>query len=221
MKTFTAKFLCFAFFFLTITGFIPKPKDRIILISTQFGDIKVRLYNETPTHRDNFIKLARAKFYDGTLFHRVIKNFMIQGGDPISKIPDSLSKAGNGGPGYTLPAEIVPKYFHKKGVIAAARLGDAVNPKKESDGSQFYIVQGRVFSDAELTNMEKMMGKTFTKEQRLAYTTVGGAPHLDGNYTVFGEVISGLDVVDKIAAVATLPGDRPKENVKMTVKVLK
>jgi len=221
MKTFTVKFLCFAFFFFIITGFIPKPKDRIVLITTQFGDIKVRLFNETPNHRDNFIKLAKAKFYDGTLFHRVIKNFMIQGGDPISKLPDSLSKAGSSGPGYTLPAEIVPKYFHKKGVIAAARLGDAINPQKESSGSQFYIVQGKVFSDAELTNMEKMTGKTFTEEQRLAYTTVGGTPHLDGNYTVFGEVISGLDVVDKIAAVATLPGDRPKENVKMTVKVLK
>lgn len=221
MKSISTKILFLGLMCFTFMAFAPKHKDKIVLIKTKFGDIKIRLYNETPRHRDNFVKLARSKFYNGTLFHRVIKNFMIQGGDPLSKIPDSLTKVGNGGPGYTMAAEFAPKYFHKKGVIAAARLGDAINPKKDSDGSQFYIVQGRVFTNAELDNMEKMSGKTFTKEQRQAYTTVGGTPHLDGNYSVFGEVISGLDVVDKIAAVETLPGDRPKEDIRMTVKVLK
>lgn len=221
MKSISIKFLFLVFLCFTFSAFAPKPKDKMVLVRTKFGEIKIRLYNETPRHRDNFIKLAKSKFYNGTLFHRVIRNFMIQGGDPLSKISDSIQKVGNGGPGYTLAAEFVPKYFHKKGVIAAARLGDAINPKKDSDGSQFYIVQGRVFTNADLDNMEKMTGKTFTKEQRQAYTTVGGTPHLDGNYTVFGEVVSGLDVVDKIAAVETLPGDRPKEDVIMTVKVVK
>ena len=160
--------------------------ETIVLLKTSLGDIKIKLYNETPLHRDNFIKLVNAKFYDGVLFHRVIKDFMIQVGDPESKNAPAEKRLGAGGPGYTIPAEILPQFKHKKGAVAAARLGDQMNPKRESSGSQFYIVHS-----------EK------------------GTPHLDNQYTVFGEVIEGLDVVDKIAAVKTAPGDRPLEDVKL------
>ncbi len=195
-----------------------KTSNKIIIISTQMGDIKLKLYDETPLHRDNFIKLVTEHYFDSTLFHRVINNFMIQGGDPDSKNAVSGAMLGNGGPSYTIPAEFVPSLIHKKGVLAAAREGDMVNPQKASSGSQFYIVQGKIFTTDELDMLSKKMGKTFTPEQIKTYTTIGGTPHLDGSYTVFGEVISGWDVVDKIAVVATDQNNRPKEDIRMFVK---
>jgi peptidyl-prolyl cis-trans isomerase B (cyclophilin B) len=194
--------------------------EKIVLITTDFGTIKVKLYNETPLHRDNFIKLVSSGFYNGLLFHRVINQFMIQGGDPDSRNAKAGQMLGNGGPGYTIPAEIMPQYFHKKGALAAARMGDNVNPQKESSGSQFYLVQGKVHSNEELDFFESRTGKKYAAAQRNAYTTLGGTPHLDGGYTVFGEVIEGLDVIDKIAQV---PGDgqnRPLKDVKMTVSIV-
>ncbi len=251
-------------------------KDKIVLIKTTYGDIKIRLYNETPIHRDNFIKLVSEGFYDSLLFHRVINNFMIQGGDPDSKNAKPEQTLGNGGPGYTLPAEFIPELFHKKGALAAAREDDRVNPEKRSSGSQFYIVQGKVYTDKELDVMEDRLNQNikvdlirnyilspenselkakidslqrikkyedvnalvkeiegdvkddydkadkfkFTDAQRKLYTTVGGTPHLDGAYTVFGEVIEGLDVIDKIAEVKTDKNNRPLEDVVMTIVVI-
>lgn len=192
-----------------------------VLISTDYGDITIALYNETPKHRDNFIKLAESGFYDGTLFHRVIKYFMIQGGDPDSKNAAPGATLGNGGPGYTIPAEINPKFFHKKGALAAARQGDQVNPKRASSGSQFYIVQGKPTPEADLKIYEQRMNVKFSPEQIKAYTTVGGAYHLDGAYTIFGEVVDGLDVIDKIADVQVDRMNRPVKDIKMTVKVIK
>ena len=230
------------------------------------GNITVKLYNETPKHRDNFIKLAKEGTYDSTLFHRVIKNFMIQAGDPQSKTATDTTTLGNGDVGYTLPAEFNPKFFHKKGALAAARLGDEVNPNKESSGCQFYIVTGRKFSEAQMISMENQLNEArletvfnelarkhmkeiykmrkagdndgllelqdsleaqargivakepalkFSREQIAAYTTVGGAPHLDGAYTVFGEVTEGMDVIDKIQAVKTNRADRPETDVRI------
>lgn len=194
--------------------------DRLVQISTEFGDIVIMLYDETPLHRDNFLKLASQGFYDGTLFHRVIQGFMIQGGDPESRDAGPEQRIGSGGPGYNVPAEIIPGLFHKKGAVAAARQGDQVNPERNSSGSQFYIVQGRVYTSQELDMMEQQTGKAFTPEQRQAYTTVGGTPHLDDAYSVFGEVLQGLDVVEKIAATPKGPGDRPQQNIPMTVELL-
>lgn len=243
-----------------------------VKISTTEGDIIVRLYDETPKHRDNFLKLAAKGYFDGTLFHRVIKDFMIQGGDPDSKGAPAGKTLGTGGPDYTIPAEFVyPKLFHKRGALSAARLGDEVNPDRESSGSQFYIVWGKTYKAAELKQMERQLemqqeqtifnqlakenrdkilelrrnrdraalqelqdeliaqtkaismekGKpAFTDEQREAYTTVGGTPFLDNQYTVFGEVEEGLDVVERIQNCATLGNDRPKEDVSMTVTIL-
>ena len=211
-----------AFSLFTKSVIAQKNKSTEVLISTKFGDMKVLLYNETPKHRDNFVKLINKKFYDGTLFHRVIKNFMIQGGDPNSVNAKPDATLGNGGPGYTIDAEIVPKYFHKKGALAAARLGDRANPKKKSSGSQFYIVKGKIYGDKELDAMELRMGKKFSEEQREAYKTIGGTPNLDGEYTVFGEVIQGLNIIDKIAAVETDKAtNRPLKDIKMTIKVVK
>ncbi|MDR0745275.1 MAG: peptidylprolyl isomerase [Mediterranea sp.] len=242
-------------------------KETLLKIETTMGDITVKLYNETPLHRDNFIKLAKNGTYEGTLFHRVIKDFMIQAGDPESRNAPKGKMLGSGDVGYTLPAEFVyPDYFHKKGALSAARQGDQVNPQKASSGCQFYIVTGQVFNDSTLLSFEQnkiqnklndifdvlaqkytkeiyMMRKEkdeeglhnlqekllaeaeteaakqpdfrFTPEQVLAYTTVGGTPHLDNNYTVFGEVIEGLDVVDAIQKVATDRSDRPEEDVKI------
>jgi cyclophilin family peptidyl-prolyl cis-trans isomerase len=195
--------------------------QRIVEISTDFGKIQVKLYDNTPLHRDNFIKLASEGFYDGIIFHRVIKSFMIQGGDPESKNADPSKMLGNGGPGYTIPAEFHKENFHKKGALAAARLGDNANPQKASSGSQFYIVQGKQYSDLELDHMEQRMNAKFTTQQREAYKTVGGTPHLDGGYTVFGEVISGIEVIDAIAAVQTGQADRPVKDVKMTIRIVK
>lgn len=236
-----------------------------VKIETTKGDIIVKLYDETPNHRDNFIKLVKEGTYEGTLFHRVIKDFMIQAGDPDSKGAPKGQMLGSGDVGYTVPAEFVyPQLFHKKGALAAARQGDNVNPEKASSGCQFYIVTGRVFNDSTLQAMEEQKTQNkftsvfnslaqkhmkeiyqlrrnndqeglmnlqdsifgeaqklladepafkFTEEQRQAYTTVGGTPHLDGEYTVFGEVIEGLDVVDEIQQVATNASDRPDEDI--------
>jgi len=198
-----------------------KPLGPMVKIITEFGDITLVLYNETPLHRDNFLKLAGEGFYDGVLFHRVINAFMIQGGDPNSKTAQPGQPLGTGGPDYTIAAEIVNGLFHKKGALAAARLGDQQNPERRSSGSQFYIVQGRVWTPEELDRMEQQRGQAFSPEQRQAYTTFGGTPHLDAAYTVFGEVVEGLEVVDRIAAVQTGPGDRPLQDVSMKIVVLK
>lgn len=191
-----------------------------VLIETDLGNITVKLYNETPRHRDNFLKLVNDGFYDDLLFHRVIKNFMIQGGDPKSKDAQPGQMLGDGGLPYTVPAEFVPTLFHKKGALAAARQGDNVNPNKESSSCQFYIVQGNVWQLNQLKMMEYQMQKHFSQAQIDAYTTIGGTPHLDGDYTVFGEVVEGLDVVDKIAAVQCGQFDRPVKDVKMKMSVI-
>ena len=179
-------------------------KETIVVIETSQGTIKAKLYNDTPLHRDNFIKLVNEGWYNGSPFHRIIKNFMIQGGQNAD---------GRMDPGYTIPAEFRDNHFHKKGALCAARQGDQVNPKKASSGSQFYIVQGQVFDDKKLEIYEERLGKIFNATQRQAYKTVGGTPHLDGDYTVFGEVIEGLDIVDKIASVKTGYMDVPVEPV--------
>lgn len=197
----------------------PAEKERIVEITTDMGKIKIKLYNETPQHRDNFIKLASEGFYNGTLFHRVIKDFMIQGGDPNSKNASPDAMLGSGDVGYKIPAEFNAALHHKKGALSAARDN---NPEKASSGCQFYIVQGRQFSDNDLNGFEVRNKTKYTEKQRNDYKTIGGTPHLDMNYTVFGEVIEGLDVIDKIAAVPTKPGDRPVSDVKMiSVKVIK
>ena len=201
-----------------------KDRKRDVLLQTNYGDIILRLSDSTPLHRDNFLKLVKTGYYDSILFHRVIKNFMIQGGDPNSKHAKPGEPLGNGGPDYTIPAEFRTSLFHKKGVIAAARND---NPEKASSGSQFYIVQGKIFTDAGLDSVEtyRLNGRKIPARQREVYKTMGGTPHLDQTYTVFGEVIKGLDVVDKIAAVPTSKGqdrDRPLEDVRiMKTKLIK
>lgn len=195
-------------------------KKSFVLIETNFGNMKILLYEDTPLHRENFINLVKSGFYDGLLFHRVIKKFMIQGGDPDSRDAATGAMLGNGGPGYTIPAEFRPNHFHKKGALAAARQGDAVNPRKESSGSQFYIVQGRTYDNFEMDQIAEKMNKTFSDEQMNVYGSTGGTPFLDNDYTVFGEVVEGLDVIDKIAAVRCNPANRPLEDVKMTIKII-
>lgn len=195
-------------------------KRKKVEIQTKYGTMVVELYNETPKHRDNFIKLAKEKFYDDLIFHRVIRNFMIQGGDPNSRNAAPNIQLGNGGPGYQIDAEILPKFIHKKGALSAARLGDQINPQKQSSGSQFYVVQGTIVSRQELMNFQQRSRLNYTEEQIKTYTTTGGTPHLDGAYTVFGEVIKGLEVIDKIAAQPTVPGDRPVENIVMKVRII-
>ncbi|MEZ5013929.1 MAG: peptidylprolyl isomerase [Chitinophagales bacterium] len=190
-----------------------------VIISTDYGDMKLKLYNETPKHRDNFIKLVKEGYYNDLLFHRVMQNFMIQGGDPQSKNAGPNAQLGTGGPGYTVPAEFRNDLIHKKGALAAARQPDQVNPQKASSGSQFYIVQGKKYTNDELDQMERGYGIHLDDMQRKVYTTVGGTPFLDYNYTVFGEVVEGMDVIDKIAAVQTNPSDRPVKDVKMQIKM--
>ena len=203
------------------------PKETKVLISTSFGDIKVKLYNETPKHRDNFIKLVKDGFYNETLFHRVIQNFMIQGGDPDSKTAQKGAFLGEGDVNYTLPAEFNPKYIHKKGALAAARQPDNINPEKASSGCQFYIVQGKTTTKEDIDKLLKRKNNdreqliTYTNEQYEIYETIGGTPHLDMDYTVFGEVVEGLEVIDKIAAVEKDKRDRPIEDIKMTMKIIK
>ncbi len=188
------------------------------LVETEFGNMKILLYNETPKHKENFIKLAKEGFYDDLLFHRVIKNFMIQGGDPDSRGANPNARLGGGGPGYLIDAEI--GFPHIKGALAAARTGGASNPEKKSSGSQFYIVQGQSLTDAQLDNMERFKNIKYGEAQRKLYKELGGRPDLDQEYTVFGEVVEGLDVIDKIANVPTANGDRPTQDVKMKVKIL-
>jgi peptidyl-prolyl cis-trans isomerase B (cyclophilin B) len=199
----------------------PKVVENIeheVLISTDLGDMVVKLYNQTPKHRDNFLKLVNEKFYDSLLFHRVIKNFMIQGGDPQSKNAAKGVMLGSGDVGYTIPAEFVDTLIHKKGALAAAR---TENPEKASSGCQFYIVQGTVLTEEQANMMKMQRGVELSPEQKRVYSTIGGTPFLDKNYTVFGEVIQGLDVLDKIAAVQTAPGDRPLKDIHMSMKVIK
>jgi len=186
-------------------------------IITDKGIIIVRLSDSTPLHRDNFLKLAKQGYYDSVLFHRVIKNFMVQAGDPDSKHAKPGAELGNGGPTYSIPAEFRSTLFHYKGVIAAAREGDDVNPKKASSGSQFYIVEGKKFTDAGLDSLEirRLHGRKIPINQREIYKTIGGTPHLDQNYTVFGEVIKGLDVIDSISFVRTDTNDRPIKDVRI------
>jgi cyclophilin family peptidyl-prolyl cis-trans isomerase len=209
------KRLSFLFLLIFATSIVVFSQSTKIIIETSQGTMIAVLYDETPVHRDNFIKLAETGFYEGLLFHRVIKSFMVQGGDPESKDAPSSKTLGNGGPGYTLPAEIVPKYFHKKGALAAARTGDQTNPQRRSSGSQFYIVQGQKYTDMKLDAMEKQLFTEFSKEQRNDYIELGGVPHLDAQYTVFGEIIEGLNIIDLIANVETGKSDRPVEDVKI------
>jgi cyclophilin family peptidyl-prolyl cis-trans isomerase len=192
-----------------------------ILISTTLGDMVIELYNETPLHRDNFIQLAETGYYDNVLFHRVISGFMIQGGDPDSRNAQPGAPLGVGGPGYNIPAEFVQGLYHEKGALSAARMGDNVNPEKESSGSQFYIVQGRVLTSQELDMIEQRTGTVLTAEQRRIYSTTGGTPHLDGAYTVFGRLVQGFEILDRIAAVETDRANRPIQDVRMTMSVLK
>jgi cyclophilin family peptidyl-prolyl cis-trans isomerase len=191
-------------------------------ITTTRGIIIVRLSDSTPKHRDNFLRLAKTGYYDSLLFHRVIRNFMIQSGDPDSKTGNPgkpLSQGGSGGPGYTIPAEFRPALFHKRGALGAARTGDDVNPARASSGSQFYIVEGKRFTDAGLDSVEtyRLKGRKIPEDERSVYKQHGGAPHLDQQYTVFGEVIKGMDIVDSIAAVKTSgpPLDRPLAEVRI------
>jgi len=199
-----------------------KSKEIMIEITTNKGVFVVKLYNETPLHRDNFVKLVNEKYYDSLLFHRVIQDFMIQGGDPDSRRAVSGQMLGNGGPDYTIPAEFNASIIHKKGALAAARTSDNINPKKESSGSQFYIVQGKIFDSIQLKNINLRNHINYTDQQKKIYQTIGGTPHLDGAYTVFGEVIQGLEIIDAIAAVATNQANRPLEDIRIiSMKIVK
>lgn len=200
---------------------ITAPEPCLVEIQTPYGNMLAELSNETPLHRDNFMHLVEQQFYDSLLFHRVIRNFMIQGGDPNSKGAGPNARLGSGGPGYQVDAEFRDDMIHTKGAIAAARTGDQVNPQKKSSGSQFYIVQGNRVSDSILDQIEANKGFRYTSEQRDAYKRLGGTPHLDRDYTVFGHIIEGMDVIDKIAAARTRPGDRPEEDVWMIMRVVK
>ncbi|HHS96030.1 MAG TPA: PKD domain-containing protein [Phaeodactylibacter sp.] len=194
------------------------PIQCLVEIETNYGTMTALLYNETPLHRDNFLKLVEKGFYDDLLFHRVIHGFMIQGGDPESRNAPASKRLGSGGPGYQIPAELVDSLVHIKGALAAARTN---NPEKKSSGSQFYIVQGRPISKKQLDLIEAKKDLHYTEEQRRIYTTLGGTPHLDKEYTVFGIIIDGLDVLDEIAATKTGAGDRPVENIKMKIRAIK
>ena len=192
-------------------------QQKKVVIETEYGNMTAVLYDETPQHRDNFIKLANEGFFDDLLFHRVIPGFMIQGGDPDSKGAAPGQRLGMGGPGYTIPAEFVDQHIHLKGALSAARQPDAVNPQKASSGSQFYVVQGQPVQAALLDG--PFASKNHTAEQKQAYQQVGGTPQLDRDYTVFGMVIEGFDVIDKIAAVQKDGNNRPIQDVKMKVRV--
>jgi peptidyl-prolyl cis-trans isomerase B (cyclophilin B) len=203
-----------------VTKLKKRDRRKDVELETTQGNIVLRLYDSTPLHRDNFLRLVKEGFYDSILFHRVIQNFMIQAGDPESKRAPAGQPLGNGGPDYTIPAEFRPSLFHKKGVLAAAREGDQINPLKASSGSQFYIVQGKKFTDHDLDSIEihRLNGRKIPAEYREFYKTAGGTPQLDQNYTIFGEVVKGYEVVEKIAAVATSKAedkDRPLENVRI------
>ena len=251
---------------LVLGSFVKKGDEVEVIMTTSKGELILKLYNQTPIHRDNFVNLINNQFYNGISFHRVIKNFMAQAGDPNSRDPEYTGSLGNNSEGETLPAEIYPSLFHKKGALAAARMGDQVNPEKRSSGSQFYIVQGKKYNRNQLTQMEARINQqlegnlvgiflkdssnreymnrvkvcqqngwmdslnvvigeiknmvlkdvdkfTFSEEQLKAYETVGGTPFLDNGYTVFGEVVSGIDIIDSICTTPTLPGDKPQEPI--------
>jgi peptidyl-prolyl cis-trans isomerase B (cyclophilin B) len=200
---------------------VKAPTDCLVLIQTAHGDMLVKLYDQTPQHRDNFLKLSEQGYYDDLIFHRIIEGFMIQGGDPNSKDADANAMLGTGGPGYTVPAEFVDTLLHIKGALAAARTGDNVNPEKRSSGSQFYIVQGRKVTEDMLDAIEAQKGKRYNRAMREKYQEMGGTPFLDHDYTVFGHVVDGLDVIDKIAEVKTGRSDRPVENVTFKVKIIR
>lgn len=205
------KLIVLSLFLMTIVMTQAQEKRTKVEITTSMGTMVVELYNETPIHRDNFIKLVKEGFYDSSEFHRIIKGFMIQGGGHNGGMKDA---------GYTIEAEIVPGMMHKRGALAAARKGDQVNPEKRSSGSQFYIVDGRKFSVDEMKSLGMRMGKTFSNEQIAVYSEIGGAPHLDGEYTIFGELIEGFDVMDKIAAVKTGRMDKPIQAITMKAKII-
>jgi len=251
---------------------VKKEKEQMVQIETEFGAIKIKLYDETPLHRDNFIKLINDGVYTDLLFHRVIQGFMVQGGDPDSKNAEPGKMLGNGNLGYTIPAEINPKFFHHRGILAAARQGDQVNPEKRSSASQFYILQGKVFRPAELDSLQPIMQESrkmamlqtrikaiepelnklrsegkqdeimtrvntlresvaaddaklpslkFSEEQIKAYTTIGGYPSLDYNYTIFGEVTEGMEVIDKITQQPVNQYNRPDKDIKFSITLLK
>jgi peptidyl-prolyl cis-trans isomerase B (cyclophilin B) len=192
-------------------------KREMVVLTTPYGEMTVLLYDETPLHKANFIKLVESGFYNDLLFHRVINNFMIQGGDPESKAASADKQLGAGGPGYTIPSEISPDFIHKKGALAAARQGDQVNPMKESSGSQFYFVHGNAVDTTRL----KSQNKGYSPGQLADYAALGGTPHLDGAYTVFGEVVEGMYVIDSIAAQATAKANRPLQDISMSMKIVK
>ena len=205
---------------------IDAPEQCYVLLETEFGNMTILLHDDTPLHRDNFVKLIEEGYYNDLLFHRVINGFMIQGGDPSSKNAPASKPLGAGGPGYQIPAEFVDTLSHIKGALAAARIGGLSNPEKQSSGSQFYIVDGRPVTADQLNLLEAQKDRRYTSAQRKVFTEQGGTPFLDGEYTVFGQVVKGLDVIDKIAETPT-DGDppkgssRPKKDVKMTIKVIK
>jgi peptidyl-prolyl cis-trans isomerase B (cyclophilin B) len=198
-------------------GLRKKDRQKDVLLVTTLGDLVIRLSDSTPLHRDNFLRLVKKGYYDSLLFHRVIRRFVIQAGDPDSRRAKSGEELGSGGPGYTIPAEFRSSLFHRKGAVAAARESDAVNPAKASSGSQFYIVEGHVYSAAALDSVQRLrlQGKPIPADHRAIYMTLGGAPHLDLQYTVFGEVIRGLDRVDSIASVPTDQNDRPQSDLRI------
>jgi len=207
-------FFLFTFYFFAFMMISCQSNAQTYTIETNLGNIQVRLYDKTPLHKENFEKLVAAQFYDSVLFHRIIPEFMIQTGNPATKLGFDGTTSGID-LNYTVPAEFIPEYFHKKGALAAARVGDAVNPEKRSSSSQFYIVHGRTFTNEELNQYEKQMGMEFSELQRGIYKAIGGTPFLDQNYTVFGEVVKGMEVVDAIAAVPTGPGDFPEKDVRI------
>jgi cyclophilin family peptidyl-prolyl cis-trans isomerase len=212
-------FISFLLILLAAVSFAAKPKHSYVRIKTSLGECIIMLYNETPKHRDNFLKLAKKGFYNGTLFHRVIQDFMIQGGDPDSKNALPGTKLGDGDLNYQIPAEFIDSLFHKRGVLAAAR---DTNAAKSSSASQFYIVQGKIHTDSTLDRIElERLHRKIPEWQRQVYKTIGGTPHLDMNYTVYGEVVRGMEMVDAIAAVEKDDNDRPKQDIPMQVSILK
>jgi len=200
---------------------VDPPTACLVEIQTAYGNMLVKLHDASPKHQDNFTKLVEEGYYDSLLFHRVIENFMIQGGDPQSKGAAEGQTLGSGGPGYTIPAEFADSLVHVKGALAAARTGDAVNPQRRSSGSQFYIVHGQPVTEQQLNQIEARKGIRYSTQQREAYLSNGGTPFLDHEYTVFGQVVDGLEVIDRLAAVATDGRDRPKEDVIMRIRLVR
>ncbi len=200
---------------------VKPPTDKLVQLKTSQGTMIIKLFDETPQHRDNFLKLAEEGYYDSLLFHRVIQGFMVQGGDPNSKGADAGVRLGSGGPGYQVPAEFNEALIHQKGALAAARTGGPSNPDKKSSGSQFYLVHGTPVDENQLNMLERRRGSVYSEEAKAVYSDLGGTPFLDMDYTVFGQVIEGLEVIDAIAGMETGSGDRPKENVTMVIEVIK